>query len=57
MIAWVASLAEAWIEISDTTSLHLQTGVASLAEAWIEIGASATTDVNGTSRLPRGGVD
>ena len=57
MIAWVASLAEAWIEISDTTSLHLQTGVAYLAEAWIEISRTAASKNGKAGRLPRGGVD
>ena len=33
----VASLAEAWIEISEILSIWLPAPVASLAEAWIEI--------------------
>ena len=37
LVAGVASLAEAWIEIFAVWSMFICHGVASLAEAWIEI--------------------
>ena len=53
----VASLAEAWIEISTQSNGSPPSSVASLAEAWIEIMLYGKFEPEGTGRLPRGGVD
>ena len=53
----VASLAEAWIEISVATISIMSPGVASLAEAWIEIKKNVMFKREIRSRFPRGSVD
>ena len=54
---FVASFAEAWIEIFIFSSLSNVTPVASFAEAWIEIMRKKIRKPVRTGRLLRGGVD
>ena len=54
---FVASFAEAWIEIVSGSSSLITNGVASFAEAWIEISSLHASPYNASSRLLRGGVD
>ena len=53
---FVASFAEAWIEIYRSGTLLCINVVASFAEAWIEIPTSLF-GISNLSRLLRGGVD
>ena len=57
MTLFVASLAEAWIEIRNGLLIQRSHRVASLAEAWIEINDPASAPIGYSGRLPRGGVD
>ncbi len=57
MYSYVASLAEAWIEIFVLYNHNHRKEVASLAEAWIEIRQTKGNSLSIAGRLPRGGVD
>ena len=54
---WVASFAEAWIEIPTGTYPDIDKYVASFAEAWIEICVFLSSHKTNPCRLLRGGVD
>ena len=54
---FVASFAEAWIEIIIALDRSAPLQVASFAEAWIEITKQKKTELALSGRLLRGGVD